>query len=59
MNRGPGSYPPTRPGPAACALAKFMGGKPHPGKDRTSGYFGFAGHDDPVAFHNASIQPLD
>jgi hypothetical protein len=40
-------------------VAEFMGGKPHPGKDRTSGYFGFAGHDDPVAFRNVSIKPLD
>jgi hypothetical protein len=40
-------------------VAEFMGGKPHPGKDRTSGYFGFAGHNDPVAFRNVSIKPLD
>ncbi len=40
-------------------VADFMGGKPHPGKDRTSGYFGFAGHNDPVAFRNVSIKPLD
>ena len=40
-------------------VTEFMGGKPHPGKDRTSGYFGFAGHDDPVAFRNVSIRPLD
>ena len=30
-----------------------------PGKDRTSGHFGFAGHNDPVAFRNISIKPLD
>jgi hypothetical protein len=28
-------------------------------EDRTSGYFGFAGHNDPVAFRNVSIKPLD
>jgi hypothetical protein len=36
----------------------FMGGHPHEGKDRTSGYFGFAGHSDPVQFRNVSIKPL-
>jgi hypothetical protein len=40
-------------------VTEFMGGKPHPGKDRTSGYFGFAGHNDPVEFRNVSIKPLD
>jgi hypothetical protein len=33
--------------------------KKHPGKDRTSGSFGFAGHNDPVMFRNISIKPLD
>ncbi len=37
---------------------EFMAGKPHPGKDRTSGHFGFAGHKDPVAFRNIRIQEL-
>jgi hypothetical protein len=36
----------------------FMGNRPHPGKDRTSGYFGFAGHNDPVEFRNIAIKPL-
>jgi len=36
-----------------------MGDKSHPGKDRTSGHFGFAGHNDPVMFRNISIKPLD
>jgi hypothetical protein len=40
-------------------VAEFMGGKPHPGKDRISGYFGFAGHNDPVSFRNVSIKSLD
>jgi hypothetical protein len=45
-----------------CDLSKvteFMGNHPHPGKDRTSGYFGFAGHNDPVAFRNIQIERLD
>jgi len=37
----------------------FLDNKKHPGKDRTSGSFGFAGHNDPVAFRNISIKPLD
>jgi hypothetical protein len=39
-------------------VKEFMAGKPHPGKDRTSGHFGFAGHNDPVAFRNVSIKKL-
>lgn len=45
-----------------CDLSKvdqFLAGKPHPGKDRTSGHFGLAGHNDPVEFRNLSIKPLD
>ncbi len=30
----------------------FKDGTPHPGKNRLSGYFGFAGHNDPVQFKN-------
>lgn len=44
-----------------CDLAnvkEFMANTPHPGKDRTSGYFGFAGHSDPVAFRNIKLRPL-
>ena len=36
----------------------FMAKPPHPGKDRTSGHFGFAGHNDPVSFRNVSIKKL-
>lgn len=36
----------------------FMGGGAHPGRNRTSGYIGFAGHDDPVAFRNVRIKRL-
>jgi hypothetical protein len=39
-------------------VTEFMGGKPHPGKDRTSGHFGFAGHNDPVRFRNIRIKKL-
>lgn len=39
-------------------VTEFMDERPHPGKDRTSGYFGFAGHSDPVAFRNISIKEL-
>jgi hypothetical protein len=40
-------------------VTEFAANHPHPGKDRTSGYFGFAGHNDPVKFRNISIKPLD
>jgi len=40
-------------------VTEFMGDKKHPGKDRLSGHFGFAGHNDPVAFRNIRIRPLD
>ena len=30
----------------------------HPGKERTSGHFGFAGHSDPVAFRNVRLKRL-
>jgi len=39
-------------------VKEFMGGHAHPGKDRTKGSFGFAGHNDPVAFRNIQIKPL-
>jgi hypothetical protein len=44
-----------------CDLSKvhsYMHDTAHPGKDRTSGHFGFAGHNDPVMFRNISIKPL-
>jgi hypothetical protein len=44
-----------------CDLSKvteFKDNRAHPGKDRSSGHFGFAGHNDPVAFHNLFIKPL-
>jgi hypothetical protein len=39
-------------------VTEFMAKSPHPGKDRLAGYFGFAGHNDPVEFRNVSIKPL-
>ena len=44
-----------------CDLAvvtKYMADRPHPGKDRVRGFFGFAGHNSPVAFRNISIKRL-
>jgi hypothetical protein len=40
-------------------VTTYMANSAHPGKDRTSGSFGFAGHDDPVAFRNIQIKKLD
>ena len=39
-------------------VTDFMGGHPHPGLQRESGYFGFAGHGDPVEFRGVSIKKL-
>lgn len=39
-------------------ITEYMANSPHPGKDRTSGYFGFAGHSDPVEFRNVAIKAL-
>ncbi len=39
-------------------ITEFMANTPHPGKDRTSGHFGFAGHNDPVAFREVRIKKL-
>jgi hypothetical protein len=35
-----------------------MANKAHPGKDRAKGYFGFAGHTDPVAFKDIRLKKL-
>jgi len=37
-------------------VKEFMANSKHPGKDLTSGHFGFAGHNDPVAFRNIRIK---
>jgi hypothetical protein len=39
-------------------ITEFMGGKPHPGRDRLRGHFGFAGHRDPVEFRNVRIREI-
>ncbi len=39
-------------------VTEFMGGRPHPGKDRTEGFFGFAGHSDPVRYRNVVLKEL-
>ena len=39
-----------------ATVTEFMANSPHPGKDRTSGYFGFAGHNDPVRFRAVEIK---
>ena len=39
-------------------VTAFLANHPHPGKDRTSGHFGFAGHNDPVCFRNIQIKRL-
>ena len=36
----------------------FMANHEHPGKDRTDGFFGFAGHNDPVAFRAIRLKKL-
>jgi len=44
-----------------CDLSKvtdYMANHEHPGKDRTRGHFGFAGHNDPVAFRAIRLKPL-
>jgi len=44
-----------------CDLSKvteYLAGHAHPGKDRTTGFFGFAGHSDPVQFRNIRIKAL-
>jgi hypothetical protein len=40
-------------------VTDFMHNSAHPGKDRTSGHFGFAGHNDPVMFRRVSIEPIN
>jgi Domain of Unknown Function (DUF1080) len=41
-----------------ATITTFMADTPHPGKDRAEGHFGFAGHNDPVAFRNVRIREL-
>jgi hypothetical protein len=39
-------------------VTQYMGKSAHPGKDRQSGFFGFAGHNDPVQFRNIRLKAL-
>ena len=39
-------------------VKELMGDHPHPGMGLTRGYFGFAGHSDPVEFRSICIKPL-
>jgi hypothetical protein len=39
-------------------VTEYMANSPHPGKDRKSGHFGFAGHGDPVRYRNVSLKEL-
>lgn len=39
-------------------VTEFMANHPHPGKTRTTGAFGLAGHHDPVAFRAIRIKRL-
>ena len=39
-------------------VTSYMHNSAHPGKDRKSGFFGFAGHNDPVRFRNLRLKPL-
>ena len=40
-------------------VTQFLDDKAHPGKDRKRGYFGFAGHNDPVEFRAVEIRADD
>ncbi len=40
-------------------VTEYMADKPHPGKNLTSGHFGFAGHGDAVQFRHLQIKRLD
>lgn len=39
-------------------VTEFMSDREHPGKDRMQGFFGFAGHSDPVRFRSVEIAKL-
>jgi hypothetical protein len=39
-------------------VTQCLENKAHPGKDRKSGFFGFAGHNDPVQFRNIRLKAL-
>jgi len=39
-------------------VTKYMANSPHPGKENKDGYFGLAGHSDPVPFRTVEIKSL-
>lgn len=39
-------------------VTEFLAGKAHPGKELKEGFFGFAGHGDPVMFRRIAIKRL-
>ncbi len=41
-----------------ATVSEYMANSPHPGKDLPEGYFGFAGHNDPVEFKDIRIRRL-
>jgi hypothetical protein len=41
-----------------ATVTAFMDDKPHPGKDRKSGFFGLCGHHDAVEFRRIRIRRL-
>ena len=40
-----------------ASVKEYMANSPHPGKERAKGYFGFAGHGDPVEFRQVEVRP--
>jgi hypothetical protein len=41
-----------------ATIEEFLGDTPHPGKDRSEGHFGLAGHGDAVEFRNIQLRPI-
>jgi hypothetical protein len=39
-------------------VKEYMANHDHPGKDRKTGHFGFAGHGDPVQFRHVEVKSL-
>jgi hypothetical protein len=39
-------------------VTQYLDNKAHPGKDLKTGHFGFAGHNDPVAFRRVQVKRL-
>jgi hypothetical protein len=41
-----------------AGVTEFLRDRPHPGKDRTAGFVGLAGHRDPVEFRTIEIKRI-